>query len=280
MSNGFYFNQPGDRVAGTPTVQTGTAQIGYEATYLTDFSDENIQRPALLNETSGAWQIAFGGNQRIDLIVLQHNFDSGLVCDFRGGGTFGAPTLTAPFAVPAKRADDFAYKLWIDLRVVSGYTASGFSTWWLKVTGVNSVPVGAKLWLGTIIRSLSRNFAYPSHPETDTPASISLSTDAGPVWGYDLTANPRQFTGTQNYALTDVSALRDWQRASGGRAKLSLMIPDATKQDAWFVRWVNGVTRDGQGVVKPLFDPSMIAPSVYTVSVTLDEVTAGSPEWS
>jgi hypothetical protein len=278
----FHYFHPDDNVApnATPTVETGTANASYPVANSTLLSYAKIAAPSKLAEVTGAWLFDFGSAQRVDAVVLWHNFDAGITCKLQGNATnsWGGPTVDATLTIPAKRSDDFTVKVYRDLTGVTGYSASGFRYWRLTVTG-NSVPVGIKILLFSQIRTTSKNFQW-SYAANEHQTAIQMTTDALVPWAYDLTAAPRQFVGTVPGTDADATKIAEWFRACAGPVHPTVIVPNPSENDAWLCRWSSGQT-------------GAIAPSAATMrleavrrftnvnfrQLVFDEITAGDPEW-
>ncbi len=286
MANFHYFH-PADNVApnATVTAQTGTANASYPLARAVDLTYAHLAQPSKLAETSGAWQFDFGGAQRVDAIVVWHNFDAAIACAFQlhASASWGAPTVNATLTAPAKRADNFTVKIYKDLTGVSGYSAGGFRYGRLVVTGTNSVPIGIKVLLFSRIRQTARNFLWGASggfAMDEHQTAIDMTTDALAPWAYDLTAAPRLFSAQLSGRSGDEVLIQDWFRACAGRVKPFVIVPDPAVNDAWLCRWSSGTV----GVVSPSLSVlTLDGPRHFTHAnprtLVAEEITAGDPEW-
>ena len=284
MSVGPIYNHTSDNVAaaGTPSLEVGTAQAGYGASYLVDWTDENLERPSLLNEVTGSWKLHYPAAQRIDCVMIWHNFDAALACSWLGGNTYASPTLTKALTVPAKRGDGSTVKIFADLRSVSGYTATGFADQWLKVSGANSVPIGAKVWCGQMVRQLARGVGWGPRLTHRRPGIVLSTEFVSAAWTYDFGITPRIFRGRMEGASdSDRDAVIALLESSG--LGLVVIVPDPVHKpnEAWLVRLLNGGSVGETGLTARTLDHAATAAVLNANQLALDveEITAGNPEW-
>jgi hypothetical protein len=279
----FHYFHPDDNVApnATVTIGTGTADSSYPAANATLLTYAKIAAPSKLAEVTGAWIFDFGSAQRVDAMVLWHNFDAALGVSFQGhtASSWGTPTLTTSLTIPAKRADDYTVKVYKDLTGVSGYSASGLRYWRLNVSGSNSVPIGIKILLFSQIRTTSRNIQWGmTYAEHQT--AIDMTTDALVPWAYDLSSAPRGLVADVAANDADATKFREWFRACAGRVNPTVIVPDPSDPDPYLCRWSSGSV----GVTAPTLGVAQLAvrrdfTNVQRVRLAFDEITAGDPEW-
>ena len=277
------YNIPTDNVAPNATVTLGSPDSSYPVTYAANLTDAYIARPSKSTLATDAWVFDFGAAQRVDLVVIWHNFDASLACSWQGNATnsWGSPTLSQALTVQPKREDGFTMKIYADVRTATNYTTGGFRYWRLNVTGTNSVPLGIKIWIGQLVRKLDRpieqSLHFPEHHQ-----HIELVTDGQARWIYDMIVAPRIYSGTINCSQATLAALKTWTRTCGHRVKPSVLIPSSSGPEAMIVRWMPNPSTSlptGGGVVSGTLDPEYYNPASYPVQVAWDEVSAGAPEW-
>jgi hypothetical protein len=283
VATGSYYFLPSDIVSGdTPSVETGTAATGYEATYLTDFSDANRQRPAKLTSTTGAWLRDFGAAQRIDAVMLWHNYDAALAnvkVQGNAANSWGAPTLSTTVVPPTKLGDGSTVKIFVDLRSVAGYSASGFRYWRFVNTTANSVNVGLKVMGFSTVRSFATAKIKAGLKQPKHRSLILLPTEFDPgAWAYNLQVGWREFQGDLIASSTDRTALDFWFDASGGGANLSVLVPepDDATQGVMLFRFAT----TGDGLVDATRELERQPPGLNFMRINGYEVTAGGPEWT
>ena len=159
---------------------------------------------------------------------------------------WGSPLLSTTIVIPALPEDDYPVCPFTDLRAVEGYSDSDAPLWWrLNVPNANSHPLAiGEIWLG----GAARTFRYASSPievEEDHPV-VEHETDFKVQLIVDRGVRVRALQAEGWGEPADVAALYGWYRACRGRARAGLLVPDATKNDAWFVRFPAGgmVVRD------------------------------------
>ncbi len=270
-STPFYFFRPADNVApnATVTIGTGSEDTDYPKENLADITYATLAAPAKLTGVTGAFILDFGAAQRVDYVVLWHNFDAALATSVQMNATnsWGGPTVTTSPTIPAKRADGYTRKVGVDLRSVSGYSAGGFRYLRINVSGSNSVPIGLKVLAFSSVRQLSRNFLLGLET-TERQTPIVMQTDARVPWAYDLGSTPRSLTGSSILSDADAESLREWFRACAGPATPTALVPDATTTDVWLVRWASDGLANRRRYV-----------NINETELAFDEITAGDPEW-
>lgn len=279
----FYYFWPSDNVAPDATVTTtGTEDTSYPLENAVDVTFKNLANPSKLTGTSGRWVFDFGGAQRGDYIVIQHNLDENLTFDVQAhtADVWTAPTWTTSRTAPAKFANGHTRKVGVDARLLSGYTVSGLRYISLNITGTNSVPVGIKVWVFSTVRQFSRDFRW-SRQDEQTAIGIRMKTDAGVPWHYDLNSAPRVLRGSVLYTDDDAEDLREWFRACAGGYGLTGIVPDPTDdEDVWI-----GFLTEGSFAITP---PSLVVDKHTTTrqyvdaneaTFALEEATSGDPEW-
>jgi hypothetical protein len=281
MSNFHYFH-PTDNVAPNATVTTGgTADSAYPLTRLTDLSYRYLADPSKLTGTTGDWILDFGSAQRVDAVMLWDNFDSALAYSIQQNATnaWGGPTVNFSTTAPTKRTDGRTIKPYKDMRTVSGYSTSGFRYLRINVTGTNSVPIGLKVMVFSQIRTTSRNIRW-NWRRDETQTNIRMTTDARVPWNYDLASSGRICDFTTMSPDVDVPLIASWVQAAGGSVKPIGMVPDPSVNDFLLGLFTNS----GGNVITPTLEVFRLeAPYQYRnvnpLHWTIDEITAGDPEW-
>jgi hypothetical protein len=158
--------------------------------------------------------------------------------------------------------------------------------YWLVTLPTNSVPPGLKLQCYSQARALDGlSGAGQYFPLGSTRPNyqfgIDLPTDAGFHWHYNFDIGAEVKSGDLKVSNTDLDKLRAWQQATGGRA-LTLFMPDADSAEVWLSRMALGPApmNTSPGPFQSLLSPRSISPGCSLVTLTLEEVTAGMPEWS
>jgi hypothetical protein len=175
----------------TITVVSGTEDAAYPAANL---ANDNPALPAKLTSTSGTFQFAYAGAQRIDGIVLVHaNLQAGLQVRLRGGA------VNELITIPAYHHDKFPTNAVLDISGIvsgtpaAGYSTSGASTWQLDIVGTNAVTVSigevllVSQW-GQFPLVQTNVVMRPRRPVIDnkTPLRVKSTYDLGvTVWEFD-----------------------------------------------------------------------------------------------
>lgn len=284
-STTFYYFHPADNVApaATPSWQTGTEDTAYPATNATDLSYAKIAAPAKITGLTGALLLDFGSAQRVDYVVLWHNFDASLDVSVQANAanTWSGPTVTTDLTIPAKRADGFTRKVGVDLRSVSGYSTSGLRYLRIDVSGTNSVPIGLKVLAFSRVRQLSVDLRW-GVVDDDNQIAIDMMTDAGVPWAYSLASAPRSLRGSALLSDVDAELVREWHRATAGIVSPFVIVPEPTTDEAWLVRWSRNAgpfSIQSAGLVVSTRSHQRDLTDWNQSQLAFDEVTAGDPEW-
>lgn len=279
----FFYFWTSDNVAPTATVTTtGTEDAAYQLANAVDVTFKNLANPSLLTGTSGRWVFDFGSAQRIDYVVIWHNFDEGVTFDLQANSSASwvSPAWTTSATAPAKRANGYTRKVGIDTRPFSGSPTSGLRYLSLNVTGTNSVPVGIKILAFSRVRQLTQDFQWGVQDDT-TAIGIRMKTDAGMPWNYDLASSPRVLRGSAMLTDDNAEAVREWFRACAGGNSLTAILPEPLDDSDV---WVGFLTEGSFGMTAPslAIDKHTTArqfPDANQTSIALEEITAGDPEW-
>lgn len=280
----FAYHRVTDNVAGLATwAAFASGDTSYPATNVPLFTDLNIGNPGKLTiKTAGGWTADYGSAQRIDGVTLWHNADAGQTVQIQGNATnsWGSPTFSATFTLPAVREDGFHVKLFADLTTQAGYSSGGFRWWriFFPVAGPNnSQNWGIKAMMFPVNRVLDRSLLAGNRmPERHRV--IRMTTVGGVSWRYDLQDAPRSIMGTilatrQGTSWADMISL--W-RSAGGSYGVWNIVPDQTIQEAWLVRFNDP---DGDGPVLEEMDIQQASPGIQPMQVTFTEISGGGPEW-
>lgn len=222
-------------------VQSGTEDSGYLAANIAQ-ATPNPAKPAKLTTTTGAWTFNYGVAQRVDIAaIIHHNLTAGLNVRIQGNATnaWGAPTLDAPFVIPAYREDGYPVNPWLDLTGVTGYSAAGFLWWRIVVVGVNAAAVAiGEVWLGQVKRSLNPNYSFQGD-DIEERRIIDHGTDYDVHAIYDLGVTARELRSELDYTDAKRAEFETWVRSCQGRVKPHLFIPNGDVNDCRLVRFVD-----------------------------------------
>lgn len=244
MSTQVFFQYPADNVASgyaTIGVQAGTEDVDYPAAYL---ADGRPGRPAKLTTTLGAWVWAFAAAQRIDLIALgPHNLTAATL-EGNATNVWTAPTFSAALTIPSASEDGHSVNAWRDLTAAPGYAVGGFQYWRLVVSGSVPCAVG-EVWLGALRRVTAHPYQW-GFTDGESHPTIAHETEFGVPLVYALGSRARRLTVSFTASQADAVLLRAWYRALHGGGRTGLFIPDASINDAWWVRQAEAYAEDVQ----------------------------------
>jgi hypothetical protein len=279
------YNLPTDNVAGNATwAAIASADTAYPASNISLLTDLDRGNPAKLTiKTAGGWYGSFASSPGVQIVVLWHNGDAGQTVKIEShtstlSNPVTAATMSTTLTLPAVREDGYFVKVFKDITGVSGYSATHLH-WriYFPVSGANNTQNwGLKVWMGSTIRTLDRSLQSPTR-KPDQHQRLHLPTDYGYSWRYDLQGAPRQLSGTIGTKKgTSWENLLSWYRASSGSVKPMLFVPDISENDAWIAQF--GAT--GSGVGTDQLDATMTIPNYNPIIFSIEEVTAGGPEWT
>lgn len=285
----FLFFHPDDNVADSFvwSVQTGTEDPDYPLANLTDFGYAKLAAPSKLLETAGAWQGDGGAAVRVDAILAWHDFNEAITAYFDqdAGANWAAPTLRQALTIPAKRADGYSVKVFVDLRTHANYTALGRRYVRLAAVGASDNPIGLKVMLFSQVRSIRRDFNWGIRIRHHQ-VGIDMKTDAGHAWAYDLQSAPRLFEASGLWGSSDLNKLVEWNRAAGGIVRPVAFVPYPSTGEGWIGRF-EGAVNIGAGASNIVsqfeqseeFGGGSDGDGGFAATVQLLEVTPGDPEW-
>jgi len=228
-----------DNVTPNASIVATTEDSAYPAENIANL---NPAKPAKLTGTTGNWVFDFTSAQRVDLVaIIHHNLTAGLEVRIQGNATdsWSSPTFNQQITIPAYKEDGYPTNPWLDLRALSGYSASGFRFWRLVVVGTNGAAVAiGEFVMGSLFRSLDPNIDWGVKVREDRRV-VEHTTDYGVSNIYELGVTVRGFQGSLDSPDTQADALDAWWRDTRGRVRPFLLVPDGTVNDAWFVRWAS-----------------------------------------
>ena len=229
MTDTVLVQYPADNVAGTYAsvgVNTGTEDPDYPAAYL---ADGRPGRPAKLTTTSGSWVFDFGTARALALVALGPHNLSAATLEGNATNAWGSPSFSAALTIPTETADGHSVNAW---RLLAGTPSYQF--WRLVVAGPVACAVG-ELWLGSTARQTDRGYAL-GFTLSELPATIQHLTEFLIPQVYALGSRQRTLALTFRMRAVGAAALREWYRSMQGPGLTGLFVPDASVNDAWWVR--------------------------------------------
>lgn len=283
MSNNVHYFHPSDNVAPNAVVTSGSSEdASYPLTNVIDLSFKNLANPGGITALTGYFDLWWGGAQDIKAILLWTNFKATLAYRVQTYATNPASLLIDELkAAPAKRADGHTVKIYHDLSAMSGYSATAQHLR-INVTGTNDANLRLKLLAFSTIRQTTRNIQLGlSLDEHQT--NIEMETEAHHPWAYDLSAPPRLLTAGMVSNETDANAVREWHRACGGGAKLTLVADPSGATglvEPFLGRFKSGVDITSPSIVISALPTVRDLPNINRQHYVLKEVVSGDPEWT
>jgi len=235
MTDTVLVQYPADNVAGTYAtvgVNTGTEDPDYPAAYL---ADGRPGRPAKLTTTSGSWVFDFGTARALALVALGPHNLSAATLEGNATNAWGSPSFSAALTIPTETADGHSVNAW---RLLAGTPSYQF--WRLVVSGAVACAVG-ELWLGSTVRQTDRGYAL-GFSLGETQPTIQHQTEFLIPLTYALGSRQRRLALTFRCRAVGALALREWYRSMQGPGRTGLFVPDASVNDAWWVRQANDYT--------------------------------------
>lgn len=230
--NGVYC-RPTDIVTANSAITASAEDSGYPASLL---GNKNPAHPAKLTTTSGWWLFVFHAAQVLDLVALiQHNLDAGLAVYLQANSSdsWVSPPLSIAFTIPAIRADNFRWNVYLDLTAVS---SRSYLYWRLYVSGTNTynVAIGEVLLIATK-RTLSPNIEASFSRELNHPV-VEHKTDANVPTIYDLGIQWETIRATIKNTESGADDQETLFRSAGGRSQPFLFILDPGTTEPLYVR--------------------------------------------
>lgn len=278
------YTHPDDEVGqfATVTVEGGTAETGYEATYANDFTPANIGHPARSSSASALnLQLAFAAPQRLKGFGFWHSTDENLVITFKGNSSasWTSPPFTGSVTALAKRGDGRTRKL-------AALLDQTYKYWLIELPTNASVKPGLKFQAYSDVRAFSgynadqnQHFQWGMHAP-NAQLGIDHPTAFGFHWHYNLGVGNEALTGPLAVRDSDVAALKEWHQATGGRA-LTLFMSDSDLAEAFLGRIALGpaLNNASGGAFVSVLDVQQVAPDYNVVTLSIEDMTAGGSEW-
>lgn len=269
---------PADNLGPSATISVespATEDTSFPKENLTDLDDLNLENPAGLNETSGAFILDHGSAVTIKAVALWHNLAAGVRVHVQRNATnsgWTTPSVDITITAPAKRADGYTYKLLAQPTGSYRYTRI-----WVEDT--NDVNVKMKAWLSDV-RTLARDPIAAGFTPTELHNSIVLTTDADAFWTYDISGSRAwRFTIAAYSAV--VAALQELFRATGGPTKpFFFAITSASSTYGPFLCRLSEPMQGQSTLVYSSLDFPMEEPEDTRVELKLLELCSGEPEWT
>lgn len=240
----FIYTRPSEELVatGSISVNTGTEDGAYPKE---NIADGHPEKPAGLTTNSGSWVVDLNTAQEVQIVgVFNHNFDAGLAVTLQGHATntWGAPSFSQAFTVPARYLDLFTQNLWLDVKTLVPVAGNRtFRFWRLNISGVNTAPVKVGDWA---MYSVQRNFGVRNIKKGSTRRlrrpNIVHETELLVRRTYDMGTTIREVKADlepTDAILDDINALvRDAQ----GQSKAFMIVPYATTDtDPWLVTFLS-----------------------------------------
>lgn len=235
----FQYARFSDNVAPNATITASAEDTAYPSTWLVD---NLADQPGKLTTTSGNWVFDFGSPQVLACATLiQHNLSAGLDVRLEGNATntWGAPTLSDSFTIPARYTDNFTVNVRIMLTDLHAAGARTFRYWRLNIAGTNSANVSiGEVRLDATIRSFGiRNINWDSPRAWRRPAVVH-ETDRLVRHGYSFGTTVRALQVEAEATATTLDDIEAWFRDVGVTRPFTL-IPDANDDDTLMAVMLN-----------------------------------------
>jgi hypothetical protein len=217
-----------------PPVTAADADPAYPPANLID---PNPAKPAKLTTTSGAFVLDFGVPVEIAAAaVLYHNLDhdTDVTLAWNASDAWGSPAGDQLLIVPGKTEDDWTVSPWIDL----GDPMSA-RYWRLTIGDASPNPdpiVVGRLVLLSTLRTIDTDVRW-GEEEAEEHGLIELPTALGVETIYALGGKRRRFAGELTLSNPTAAEFIALTRHAHGRVLPWLLIPDASVNDAWIVRF-------------------------------------------
>ncbi len=233
------FGHYSDNVAPNAVVSLGSGTEDADFP-LVNVADRDPSLPGQFTTTTGRIVFDFTNPQRVDVAaIIHHNLTAGLTnvkVQANATNSWGAPSFSATFTIPAYHRDGMPVNPFIDLTVQAGYSAGGWRYWSIVVADVNAAAVKlGEIWLGNLKRTLVRNIEWGAEESDEWPSVVHV-TDFGVKTVYPYGTKQRSLSGSMKTTDAGLAALLDFHRDSFGQARGVLIVPDPEVNDALLAR--------------------------------------------
>ena len=263
---------PTDKQTGTWSQTGGVVNSVYP---LTNIDDDKPWNPTVFTTNPTSLTIDFATAKRVDVVSFIHcKFDAAAVIhvQMNSTNTWASPTVDGTLVVAGPAEDSMPANPFIDLTAVSGYSTGGLRYLNIKIVSGQSSLLsfgnvrisGRKRTITGFTGTQPRDRAIGASDNEGHPL-IERPTDAGAQLGYGRGTRARLVSGMIRCRDAGFADLQSWTRASRGRLKPFLLIPDSTINEAIFAKW----GADGN------LQRSTVGPSIHDVPVEWEEVGRG-----
>lgn len=255
-----FYARPSDNIAPNATASVSSGTI--DSTYgVNNIKDLNPSLPMKFTTTSGRIVFDFTTAQTIRLAALIHHNLAGATVTLQGNATnsWGSPSFSQAFTIPAARLDGFGINPWLDLRTA----APNYRYFSLNVTGAPSVWGIGEIILATQCRTFPGVIA-PGTKEEEHRLIHEHNTEYGVALIYDRGVNTRTWEMAMTVRGSGLSEMKSLWQDAAGRAKGWTFIRDSSINEAVFCRFRTAAipnTRTSQ--------------DIYPVAFSLEEISQG-----
>lgn len=212
---------------------------------------EDPAKPAKLTTSDGNWVLGFDSKVAPAGVSLWHQYLdeglSGVTIEGNDTDSWGAPSFSQTFTIPAKRFDGPTYQKWTiaPFMVLDPLPdPTGYLFWRLSITGTNSQPIAIGRLFGPSILHRVTAFFNPNIPQSDEQTGIEQETELF-VNNFVVIGGPRRsmqcvLIGTDvNAGTAPVQEAADFRKlyeSSEGMAHPFLWVP-FEDNDGWPVKF-------------------------------------------
>lgn len=242
----------------TATVSSGTIDTTYGVNNVKDL-DPSL--PMKFTTTSGRIVLDFGSAQTIRLASLIHHNLAGATVTLQANATnsWGAPSFSQAFTIPAAKLDGFGVNPFLDLRTA----APNYRYFSLNVTGAPAVWGVGEIILASQCRTFPGHIS-PGTKEEDIRQIYEHTTEYGVALIYDRGVNSRTWEMSMIVRKSGLDEMKQLWQDARGRSKGFTFIRDSSINEAVFCRFKNASLPNVRS-----------SQEVYPVTFFLEEISMG-----
>ncbi len=243
MAAVMFYDLPSDKVTGTWS-SDGTVNSLYP---LTNIDDDQPWNPVIFTVNPTFVLLDKGSNTRTDIVSFIHtNFDAGAIIAVKEKATnssWGSPTVTQSLTMTGPAEDDMPANQSSDRTLLSGYTTAGLRYLRIEIVSgqtsllsIGLVRVSSHKRVFSDASTTVRDRDYGAQDREQHP-NIERVTDAGTQLGYSRGTRARWASGNLRLDADGYAEYLALKRATRGRSRPSLFVPDPAENEAWFAKW-------------------------------------------
>lgn len=234
-----FYDLPSDKVTGTVSKTGGTVNAVYP---LANIDNDEPWNPVIFTANPSRIIWDHTSPVRLDLASFIHcNFPAAYVPVVARGSVIGTPLTSVNVScIGPDPGDNMPPNPIADLTLATGYGNYRYTWIDLPVTAtllsLGLVRLSSHKRVISDLSTTVRDRDYGAVDREHHP-SMERPTDAGVQLGYSRGTRARWASGNLRSDATGYAEYLTLKRATRGRFKPSLFVPDPSENEAWFVKW-------------------------------------------